>query len=99
LPDLRGYFLRGNGGVDVGRTLRTVQADTFKAHSHPNTLTQALLGFVAWVSGTHVAYTAATGSPDLQKSGTALGINNANDTGGGTETRPVNMSVNYIIKT
>lgn len=89
LPDLRGEFMRGldNGrGVDAGRTLGSFQADSFASHSH-------VLG---------------AGANDLQTSGTP----NANDVGrteggasgystlatGGTETRPRNVAMNFIIR-
>lgn len=100
LPDMRGIFMRGANGTayDNGRAYNTLQAEAYLAHTHANTINIAgLLGYIPYVSGTHVAYTAATGSPDLQKSGTGLALTNASS--GGAETRPVNLSLNYIIKT
>jgi hypothetical protein len=91
LPDLRGYFLRGLGGVDpeLGRTIGSIQEDEFKSHKHElpvDTLghedTQSLMdnggddeGFA--IDPLKKVYTSSVG---------------------GVETRPKNIAVNYIIK-
>lgn len=102
VPDLRGYFLRGsgtNGDGSSGPSLGVKQSDDFKSHTH--TATQA--------SHTHTVSSAtSTGGTDLQ-GGTGYNRNVSATTSsaqpaitvdatGGTETRPKNIGVNYIIK-
>jgi microcystin-dependent protein len=89
LPDLRGEFLRGldnSRGVDAGRALGQSQADMFKAHSHVQRYTQG--------GGPDDGYT-IDGSNDPNNQVTTS-ITTAST--GGTETRPRNMAVNFIIK-
>ncbi|MGB5989536.1 MAG: tail fiber protein, partial [Marinifilaceae bacterium] len=110
LPDLRGVFLRGldsGRGLDTGRTLRSFQDDALKAHNHSGTTSingdhthsTGSSDFHGSIDGT----TSQSGSRARQSgytTGTAgdhshsLNINNT----GGSETRPKNVSVNYIIK-
>ncbi len=88
LPDYRGYFLRGLGGVDpdvATRTLGSIQTDDFKSHAH--TANGAIWGTSSPVfyfsSGSTVHYG--------RQGGTTEGT-------GGTETRPKNRAVVYCIK-
>lgn len=88
LPDLRGEFVRGfdNGrGIDAGRTLGSAQTDEFESHVH---------------SVTPPASTNDTSS-GLTVTGTG-GVETITpyDTAatGGTETRPRNIALMYIIK-
>ena len=100
VPDLRGRFLRGhdngagrdpdaasrtasNTGGETGDKVGTVQAEALKAHLHPlNTE----------INGTD----SGTGYIQRGYTGT-LSITNTNSSSG-SETRPVNACVNYIIK-
>lgn len=92
VPDLRGEFLRGldgGRGVDAGRTLGSAQAANIAPHSHPfgggtNNFNQSIQ--ITLSMGGH--FVPATGS-----------VNNAGNTGNnaGTETRPRNVAVNYLI--
>lgn len=86
VSDLRGVFVRGwdhGRGIDTGRGLQTYQADEFKSHNHA-------MDF--WVArgnggGLPAGYRDVAGS--FQR--------NSRDTGG-SETRPKNISLMYIIK-
>lgn len=99
IPDLRGMFLRGvdgtagndpdnstrmaqNTGGNTGNNVGTVQNDTLASHSH----TQNLI--------------LNTGGDLKTTTGSGSESQNAANTGntGGSETRPVNVYVNYIIK-
>jgi microcystin-dependent protein len=106
VPDLRGMFVRGTGtnatgssSGAVGPSVGTYAADTYLNHTHtdsghthtystPNT-TQ---GGGTYTSGTvgplSVTNTSGTGTANIQTSTT-----------GGTETKPKNYGVLYIIKT
>ena len=109
LPDLRGYFVRGwddSAGVDVGRVLGSTQADlvgpitdpghmhTDAGHTHSDTGANSTFGgtsgpdsMQSW-SGTH---TTGSGVANIQSNTTGIT--------GGTETRPKNVAMMYIIKT
>lgn len=90
LPDFRGEFLRGfdaGRGVDSGRTLGSFQADELKSHQHNLSLDTAAGVFD--YNGAEGARYKLSGTPE-SGSGTLLT--------GGAETRPRNVSVNYIIK-
>ena len=89
LPDLRGEFIRGfdaGRGVDVGRAFGSAQADAFKSHSHdiPHNFDSATAGdFISGNDGPN--NTPGTASPTAAV--------------GGSETRPRNVAMQYIIKT
>ena len=90
LPDMRGEFLRGydhGRGVDSGRALASSQTDEFKSHLH-NVSFQA----VGVGGGTN-----SLPAP-LNYSGGAS-YNYITSNSGGTETRPKNIAMMYIIKT
>lgn len=87
VPDLRGEFLRGvdNGrGVDAGRVFGSSQADELKAHTHTTTGQR-----------TDYLQQGANGSAMYTGVGTPV----ATSSTGGSETRPRNVAMHYIIKT
>ncbi len=88
LPDLRGQFLRGldtTGKIDpegVSRKLGSYQADEFKAHNHTY---QEVTSQKAWSGSSDTV-----GDDRTSKRNTS--------TAGGSETRPKNVAVNFMIK-
>lgn len=110
LPDLRGYFVRGwddSAGVDVGRVLGSTQTDLVGPITDPgHTHTDA--GHTHTFTGAPVSHGTPAGTTPLFDSAggtttTASGVANIQSsvTGitGGTETRPKNVAMMYIIKT
>lgn len=99
LPDLRGQFIRGldNGAsVDPGRTIGSAQMDSFKTHQHivpRDNRTPAALD-------TTGAGSESGGTPD--NTGTSSGGYDfktlVSSDGGGTETRPKNVALQFCIK-
>lgn len=107
VPDYRGRFLRGvDGGVsrDPDRATRTamstggnsgdnvgsVQSDELKAHSH-NVVFRRLTDLPGGGSGARDMWTAADTPTNQNVAGKIVST-------GGSETRPINANVNYIIK-
>jgi len=91
LPDMRGYFARGwdhGAGVDPGRTFGSTQADSFASHTHAMP-SQWIVPNSGSLSG---FYAGNSYSPTSYGSGPTLAT-------GGTETRPKNVALMYIIKT
>jgi microcystin-dependent protein len=85
LPDLRGEFVRGwdNGrGVDVDRAIGSTQADSLKSHTH----TMAAIPNSALPAG--VSDGVMTGGITTMNTGAT----------GGSETRPRNVALFYVIK-
>lgn len=89
LPDLRGEFVRGwdhGRGVDGGRVLGSYQEDMLKNHSHGYTRS---IGWVAGPAASNIRYPGGPSMGDLtQQTGFT----------GGSETRPKNIALMYIIK-
>ena len=93
LPDLRGEFIRGwddGRGVDSGRTILSLQGDTFKAHDH---YFQEIWGATGpdGTGGPYVVGADATGARINLKT-------IATNAPGGSETRPRNIAFNYIVR-
>jgi len=101
VPDFRGRFLRGTTtdaardpdyasrtasatGGNTGGNVGSFQVDAFKAHTH--TLPTDSSG----LNGDMQTITSTNGSDE--------GFLNPSGSTGGSETRPVNVTVNYIIK-
>ena len=91
LPDLRGEFIRGwdhGRGVDKNRIFGSTQEDEIKSHNHPLK---------------YADYWQTDGPgrmPYLQSNVSVYGIStNTIQNTGGTETRPRNVALMYIIKT
>lgn len=95
IPDMRGYFPRGwanSGSIDSGRGFGTTQSDAFAAHTHQ-----------AWEQLTSASGSlngAATTAANTAKTGTAsTNANFVTAATGGSETRPINLALMFIIKT
>ena len=110
LPDLRGMFVRGTGtnatgssSGAVGPSVGTYAADTYLNHSH--TATQSshshTFGGVIITGGSGGLGTGAsyTGNQNGTTDSQTPAITVATSTTGGTETKPKNYGVLYIIKT
>lgn len=107
LPDLRGMFLRGTGtnatgssSGAVGPSVGVYAADTYLNHTHTDsghthTIAQSNSTVVWNATSIPGNYVSATGTTTTS-SGTA---NIQASTTGGTETKPKNYGVLYIIKT
>ena len=108
LPDLRAMFLRGvdgDAGIDIERDMRaaakpggnagnavgSLQQDQFKSHHHANGSFNQVLKLSNGTSTTATSTDVTSNEPDIINS---VPMMNA----GGTESRPKNVYVNYIIK-
>ena len=115
LPDLRGVFLRGTGtngtgssSGAVGPSVGVYAADTYLNHSHTatstdsgHTHTNAYAFSTASLAGAGSSYTLPN-SYSTQNTGTGtanITTTVATSTTGGTETKPKNYGILYIIKT
>lgn len=90
IPDTRGLFIRGYDagvGADLSRVFGTVQPDAYKSHTHWSNLTRPAH---LWDNGANAnQFGYVSGGYSRQSSLIASG---------GTETRPKNLALNYIIK-
>jgi microcystin-dependent protein len=108
IPDFRGYFVRGwanTGSIDSGRIIGSTQNDGFASHTHTATVTdpghshtsnQNFMGG----GGNFVVLTKLPGNQPVtngEPATTNISVNNSST--GGTETRPINISLMYCIKT
>lgn len=88
IPDLRGEFIRGldNGrGIDTGRIIGSAQAGSIQSHSHSS-------------DGSGFIVSDSAGSSSLGTGGSAVKVSAFTGLYGGSETRPRNIAMNYIIK-
>ena len=109
LPDLRGVFLRGTGtngtyATAVGPSVGTYAADTYLNHTHTDSghTHASAYGSFAVTANSGSTYTTNQGGANTiyQTTNTASGTANIQtSTTGGTETKPKNYGVLYIIKT
>ncbi|NDB68721.1 MAG: tail fiber protein [Methylocystaceae bacterium] len=109
LPDLRGMFLRGTGTNGTGSSsgaagpsVGAYAADTYLNHSHGitdpgHTHTIPFSNFFAINNGTSRNYADASSTTNTSTATTGVTVNTS--TTGGTETKPKNYGVLYIIKT
>lgn len=96
LPDLRGEFVRGwdNGrGADAGRAIGSSQADQFKTHSHLFSSDDQAAANFTLVTNRNV------GNNNDNINGGDYRTNTDAASPGGTETRPRNVAMMYVIKT
>ncbi len=104
VPDFRGYFLRGLGGIDSGRTLGSVQMDDFKEHNHYSPFMNEMPNFNTTIPSPGLSRDLNWKGIDYVSSGAADSLADGSErvfctsNVGGTETRPKNIAVNYIIK-
>lgn len=94
VPDLRGQFLRGwddGRGVDAGRAFGSNQVDQLKSHTHQ---INANVGGSATLSNQVITASAAEGD-ELLSSSYIL----PPDAGVGAETRPLNVAIQWCIRT
>lgn len=115
LPDFRGYFPRGwndNGSVDPARVFGSVQASANLQHTHTGSaashshLVRASGSSRRGLNGGNVGTNWYGSSGDSVDGGTAQrtsdpsgNLNVTLDQSGGTESRPVNLAVLFMIKT
>lgn len=85
LPDFRGSFLRGKL-YGVTEPMGTKQEDSIKAHTHD----------MKFERGT---YTGESGGTTFARGYSSYTQTKTTEETGGTETRPVNYAINWIIKT
>ena len=111
LPDLRGYFVRGQGtnadGTAAG-TFGTKQADDFKSHNHTGSTSQNgshnhtynnTISNYTIRQGTGNDWPNVRGTLDSNGQTSSAGNHNHTITAeGGTETRPKNIALLYCIK-
>jgi microcystin-dependent protein len=111
LPDLRGMFVRGTGtnatgssSGAVGPSVGAYAADTYLNHNHTATQTAHShyvqpSGFNGGSSGVYNQPVNYVSDTTISTSSVAPAITVATSTTGGTETKPKNYGVLYIIKT
>jgi len=99
VPDLRGEFIRGfdNGkGTDTGRVLGSSQVDAFESHGHNTNMRSSEIGGSADATGAYITPHALVGARGADSSN--ITDTTIVDSFGGTETRPLNVALIYIIK-
>jgi microcystin-dependent protein len=100
-PDATGRVALNSGGAS-GDTVGSVQGDQFASHNHTGTTTGGVILPPPTQQNTGTAVSAYSNPPyiSFQWGGNPLSYDRslAIDNSGGNETRPKNVSVNYIIK-
>ena len=94
VPDLRGYFIRGwdhGAGIDTGRNIGTVQADSNASHTH------VLSSNIAWY-GANPADPGGVFKPCAGNSYYTETVSLTSGASGGTESRPKNVALMACIK-
>lgn len=103
LPNLQGYFVRGfdaSGAIDPSRVFGTNQADQGQGHLHgPPSGSIAYFAQVSSSTESTEAGTNATPDNKFTNSGPPVSDGTNGTPRVGLETRPVNVALNYIIKT
>lgn len=102
LPDMRGMFPRGfdsSGAIDPGRTLGSFQADSFETHTHLNGVAASAGSENPMIYATSTTDVPGTASKRSAPSNTGINIQGTTSATGGTETRPMNIALNFVIKT
>jgi len=103
LPNTQGIFVRGAGSQTLNLTTYTgtlgaYQNDEFASHTHTaQTYTMTSTAAIAFVNSSNInaLFNAVTGGGGY----TSNNNNGISSTGIGTETKPANVCMNYIIKT
>lgn len=104
LPDLRNMFLRGSGSSAVG----VYEDDAFRSHNHgasvsdpghAHSVPQGQRGAFGGSNPVPSGFSGGTYPTQLATAGAGTGISVSIAASGGSETRPVNRRVLYIIKT
>lgn len=110
VPDFRGRFLRGrdggagrdpdrnsrtamNSGGDTGDKVGSVQADQLASHNHPYKDI-----YYSESGGNSTMYNNSIGSNKTDYDNEGYELNRTTSNTGGSETRPQNANVNFIIK-
>jgi microcystin-dependent protein len=84
-------------GANSGNAVGSYQTDMFKSHNHAPVGT-APTGFLTWYEPTGGSSGADSGLQAIQGGGITCGASTETANTGGSETRPRNVYVNYIIK-
>lgn len=92
LPDMRGLFIRGwdstrNIDTDNSRRFGSIQAASIPEHKHSVSVDVNTISSAPYLSATDTTYTIAKG-----------GTSETSASGIGTDNRPINIALNYIIK-
>lgn len=99
VPDLRGEFMRGwdhGRGIDSGRVMGSAQAEEFKNHQHEFGGDSGIQSQGGYTSLGSIVYD--SGYSTNPGNGTRIRTKNDSSNFGGTETRPRNIAIMYIIK-
>lgn len=99
VPDMQGLFPRGldTGSIDPGRTIGDIQDDENKAHTH--TATDNGHTHPGTQRGSLQSDFGAGNATSDNSVNTGVGYANITIGSSGTESRPKNMALNYIIRT